>query len=56
MFSQMGKNRNISALDCSNVADVGGTFTCSLEELEKLADQASCIQIFYARVHVLESI
>ncbi|XP_017891944.1 UDP-glucose:glycoprotein glucosyltransferase isoform X2 [Ceratina calcarata] len=39
MFIQMAENKNISLLDCYNVADVGGRFTCSLEELEELASQ-----------------
>ncbi|CAK9802630.1 UDP-glucose:glycoprotein glucosyltransferase [Anthophora quadrimaculata] len=39
MFTQMAENKNISLLDCYNIADVGGRFTCSAEELEELASQ-----------------
>ncbi|OAD52233.1 UDP-glucose:glycoprotein glucosyltransferase [Eufriesea mexicana] len=41
MFTQMAENKNISAFDCYNVVDIGGIFTCSLEELEKLSSQDS---------------
>ncbi|XP_012274348.1 UDP-glucose:glycoprotein glucosyltransferase isoform X2 [Orussus abietinus] len=39
MFSQMAQNRNASGLGCNNVFDVGGKFTCSLDELEKLIEE-----------------
>ncbi|XP_048265271.1 UDP-glucose:glycoprotein glucosyltransferase isoform X3 [Bombus terrestris] len=39
MFTQMAENKNVSIFDCYNVVDVGGVFTCSLEELEELASQ-----------------
>ncbi|XP_043524018.1 UDP-glucose:glycoprotein glucosyltransferase isoform X3 [Frieseomelitta varia] len=39
MFTQMAENKNISVFDCYNVVNVGGVFTCSLEELEELASQ-----------------
>ncbi|XP_076640007.1 UDP-glucose-glycoprotein glucosyltransferase [Colletes latitarsis] len=39
MFTQMAENKNISSLDCYNIVDVGGEFTCSLEELENLVNQ-----------------
>ncbi|KAG7199513.1 hypothetical protein KM043_014130 [Ampulex compressa] len=41
MFSQMAINKNISKLDCDNVVDVGGKFTCSLEKLDELIKQKS---------------
>lgn len=43
MFTQMAENKNVSTFDCYNVVDIGGIFTCSLEELEKLASQVSGI-------------
>lgn len=36
MFSQMAENKNISTLECYNVVDIGGKFTCSIEEIDKL--------------------
>ncbi|CAL7942835.1 unnamed protein product [Xylocopa violacea] len=58
MFTQMAENKNISILDCYNVAEVGGTFTCSLEELEKLVDRVSGVhnpfqKNSYRIIHVL---
>lgn len=38
MFSQMAVNKNISSLACDNIVDIGGTFTCSLEDIDKLLD------------------
>lgn len=43
MFTQMAENKNVSSFDCYNVVDVGGKFTCSLEELDKLINQVSNI-------------
>lgn len=43
MFTEMAENKNISALGCYNVVDVGGKFTCSLEELEELVSHVSSI-------------
>lgn len=39
MFTQMAENKDISVFDCYNVVNVGGVFTCSLQELEQLASQ-----------------
>ncbi|XP_033331398.1 UDP-glucose-glycoprotein glucosyltransferase isoform X1 [Megalopta genalis] len=39
MFTQMAQNKNISKFDCYNVVDIGGRFTCSIEELEELVNQ-----------------
>ncbi|XP_076685306.1 UDP-glucose-glycoprotein glucosyltransferase isoform X3 [Andrena cerasifolii] len=41
MFTEMAENKNISALGCYNVVDVGGKFTCSLEELEELVSHGT---------------
>jgi len=41
MFSQMAVNKNISMYECNNVVDVGGTYTCSLEEIDTLVEQVS---------------
>lgn len=41
MFTQMAENKNMSFFDCYNIVDIGGVFTCSLEELEKLAIQVN---------------
>ncbi|XP_011150844.1 UDP-glucose:glycoprotein glucosyltransferase isoform X1 [Harpegnathos saltator] len=40
MFSQMAVNKNISSYSCNNVVDIGGTFTCSLEDIDKLLDSS----------------
>ncbi|XP_029039597.1 UDP-glucose:glycoprotein glucosyltransferase [Osmia bicornis bicornis] len=39
MFTQMAENKNVSVFDCYNVVNIGGIFTCSLEELEELVNQ-----------------
>lgn len=39
MFSQMAVNKNVSTYGCNNVVDIGGTFTCSLEDIDKLLEQ-----------------
>ncbi|XP_011341647.1 UDP-glucose:glycoprotein glucosyltransferase isoform X1 [Ooceraea biroi] len=39
MFSQMAVNKNVSTHECNNVVDVGGTYTCSLEEIDTLLEQ-----------------
>ncbi|GAB1859552.1 UDP-glucose:glycoprotein glucosyltransferase [Camponotus japonicus] len=36
MFSQMAVNKNVSLYDCNNVVNIGGTFTCSLEDIDRL--------------------
>ncbi|XP_047366597.1 UDP-glucose:glycoprotein glucosyltransferase isoform X4 [Vespa velutina] len=36
MFSQMAENKNISTLECYNVVDIGGKFTCSIEEIDNI--------------------
>ncbi|XP_015179238.1 PREDICTED: UDP-glucose:glycoprotein glucosyltransferase isoform X3 [Polistes dominula] len=36
MFSQMAENKNVSTLDCYNVIDIGGKFTCSIFEVNEL--------------------
>jgi len=41
MFSQMAVNKNISMYECNNVVDIGGTYTCSLEEIDILVEQVS---------------
>lgn len=43
MFSQMAVNKNVSSYGCNNVVNVGGTFTCSLEELDNLLEQVNNI-------------
>ncbi|XP_053979752.1 UDP-glucose:glycoprotein glucosyltransferase isoform X1 [Hylaeus volcanicus] len=39
MFTQMAENKNLSNFDCYNVVDVGGKYTCSVEELEQIISQ-----------------
>lgn len=41
MFSQMAVNKNVSSYGCNNVVNIGGTFTCSLEDLDNLLEQVS---------------
>ena len=41
MFSQMAENKNILDQRCNNFIDVGGKFTCSIEEVKNLIDQVS---------------
>lgn len=38
MFSQMAVNKNISSYACDNVVNIGGTFTCSLDDIDNLLD------------------
>lgn len=46
MFSQMAVNKNVSSYGCNNVVDIGGTFTCSLEDIDKLLEQVDDISYF----------
>ncbi|XP_058805620.1 UDP-glucose:glycoprotein glucosyltransferase [Phymastichus coffea] len=39
MFSQMAENKRPAGLECSNFVDVGGKFTCDVEEISKLLNQ-----------------
>jgi len=41
MFSQMAVNKNVSLYGCNNVVNIGGTFTCSLEDIDRLLEQVS---------------
>ncbi|XP_076281321.1 UDP-glucose-glycoprotein glucosyltransferase isoform X2 [Lasioglossum baleicum] len=43
MFTQMAQNKNISKFDCYNVVDIGGRFTCSIEELDELLNQETWV-------------
>lgn len=45
MFSQMAVNKNISSYECNNIVDIGGTFTCSLEDIDKLLDSSQIEQV-----------
>lgn len=45
MFSQMAVNKNVSIYGCDNVVDIGGTFTCSLEDIDKLLEQVSSLYL-----------
>ncbi|KAK2578584.1 hypothetical protein KPH14_012016 [Odynerus spinipes] len=36
MFLQMAENKNLSTLGCNNIVDIGGKFTCSMEEIDEL--------------------
>lgn len=50
MFTQMAENKNVSVFDCYNVVNIGGIFTCSLEELEELINQVdNCKNHIYAK-------
>ncbi|KAL0109124.1 hypothetical protein PUN28_014311 [Cardiocondyla obscurior] len=39
MFSQMAVNKNVSSFECNNIVNIGGTFTCSLENIDRLLEQ-----------------
>ncbi|XP_011860081.1 PREDICTED: UDP-glucose:glycoprotein glucosyltransferase isoform X1 [Vollenhovia emeryi] len=39
MFSQMAVNKNVSSYGCDNVVNIGATFTCSPEDVDKLLEQ-----------------
>lgn len=39
MFSQMAENKNLSTLGCDNVIDIGGKYTCSIEEIDELIEK-----------------
>ncbi|XP_067203382.1 UDP-glucose:glycoprotein glucosyltransferase isoform X3 [Linepithema humile] len=39
MFSQMAVNKNVSSYECDNVVDIGGTFTCALDDIDELLKQ-----------------
>ena len=39
MFFQMAQNKNASNLGCDVLVDVGGIFTCSLAELDRLTNE-----------------
>lgn len=43
MFTQMAENKNISKFGCYNVVDIGGKFTCSVEDLGKLVNQVRIV-------------
>lgn len=36
MFSQMAVNKNVSLYGCNNVVNIGGIFTCSLQDIDRL--------------------
>ncbi|XP_050455971.1 UDP-glucose:glycoprotein glucosyltransferase isoform X2 [Cataglyphis hispanica] len=36
MFSQMAVNKNVSSYGCNNIVNIGGTFTCSLQDIDRL--------------------
>lgn len=46
MFSQMAVNKNVSSYGCNNVVNIGGTFTCSLENIDRLLEQVSSLSYF----------
>lgn len=47
MFSQMAVNKNVLSYGCNNIVDVGGTFTCSLEDIDKLLEQVGCLYLLF---------
>lgn len=44
MFSQMAVNKNVSSYGCNNVVDIGGTFTCALDDIDELLKQVGNLQ------------
>jgi len=46
----MAVNKNISMYECNNVVDVGGTYTCSLEEIDTLIEQVSNLHFIFISV------
>lgn len=47
MFSQMAVNKNVSTYECNNVVDIGGTYTCSLEEIDTLLEQVCTSSLYF---------
>ena len=46
MFSQMAQNKNASHLGCDILLDVGGRFTCSLEDVDRFIDEVLKINLY----------
>lgn len=46
MFFQMAVNKNVSSYGfCDNFVNIGETFTCSLEDIDRLLEQVGSLYI-----------